>query len=409
MDYEQTLDFLFNSLPMYQRVGVQAFKKDLKNTLALCSALDSPQDKFKSVHVAGTNGKGSSCHAIASVLQAAGYKTGLYTSPHLTSFTERIRINGIEIDKDSVVDFVATNKGAIEAIQPSFFEMTVAMAFDYFAKQKVDIAIVEVGLGGRLDSTNVIMPEVSLITNIGLDHTDMLGETLKEISIEKGGIIKPGVPVVIGTTQLETASIFENIASSLNAPITFADRTGIKPTNYELDLKGAYQKQNIAGVLSTLELLRDKGFRLSSENIKTGLSTIIRSTGFKGRWQTINDYPLTICDTGHNGEAFKWIVKEIALLKKNQVHMVLGFVNDKNVSSLLAMLPKYAILYFCRANVPRAMDLKTLRKLAETYFPKAQFIEDVNDAIRAAQSNAEPDDLIFVGGSTFVVAEIKEL
>lgn len=409
MNYEQTLEFLFNSLPMYQRVGAMAFKKDLTNTLKLCEALGNPQDKFKSVHVAGTNGKGSSSHSIAAVLQSAGYKTGLYTSPHLKSFTERIRINGIEIDKAFVVQFVEDNKAAIETIKPSFFEMTVVMAFDYFAKQEVDIAIIETGLGGRLDSTNIIRPEVCLITNISFDHTDMLGNTLEAIAFEKAGIIKPSIPVVIGSTQSETSDVFIKTAERNQAPITFADQNEIDLSGFNLDLKGAAHLKNIPGILETLGILKDKGFGISEETLIHGLSNVQSLTGLKGRWQTINKSALTICDTGHNEDAFKYIIDQFSSLDFDQLHLVLGFVDDKNVDSLLDMLPKNARVCFCMANVPRAMKFEVLQPIAKAFYPSATYIKDVNEAIRTAQSHADENDFIFVGGSTFVVAEIEDL
>jgi dihydrofolate synthase / folylpolyglutamate synthase len=409
MNYEQTLEFLFKSLPMYQRVGAMAFKKDLTNTLKLCEALGNPQNKFKSVHIAGTNGKGSSSHSIAAVLQSAGYKTGLYTSPHLKSFTERIRINGNEIDRAAVVQFVEDNKVVIERIKPSFFEMTVAMAFDYFAKQKVDIAIIETGLGGRLDSTNVITPELSLITNISLDHTDMLGNTLEAISIEKAGIIKHSTPVVIGTSQKETSDVFLKTAADNESAITFADQCDINTSNINLDLKGEAHLKNIPGIIESLEILKKKGFVFSDEELLHGLANVQELTGLKGRWQTINNSPLTICDTGHNVDAFKYIINQIASLNFNQLKLVLGFVDDKNITDLLKMLPKNAIVCFCVANVPRAMSFDKLKPIAQAFFPDAIYIKDVNSAIRITQENANDDDFVFVGGSTFVVAEIENL
>jgi dihydrofolate synthase/folylpolyglutamate synthase len=409
MNYKQTLEFLFNSLPMYQRVGAMAFKKDLTNTLRLCEALGNPQDKFKSVHVAGTNGKGSSSHSIAAVLQSAGYKTGLYTSPHLKSFTERIKINGIEIHKSAVVQFVAANKVAIESIKPSFFEMTVSMAFDYFAKEGVDIAIIETGLGGRLDSTNIITPEVSLITNISFDHTEMLGNTLEAIAVEKAGIIKPSIPLVIGSTQKETSDVFINTAERNGSAITFADQSEIDISKFNLDLKGEAHLKNIPGIIETLELLKEKGFEFSDEALVHGLSNVQTVTGLKGRWQTINRLPLTICDTGHNTDAFKYIIDQISSINFNQLHLVLGFVDDKNVASLLDMLPKNARVCFCMANVPRAMKFEALEPIAKAFFPQVTYIQDVNEAIRTTQSQANENDFIFVGGSTFVVAEIDNL
>ena len=409
MNYEQTLDFLFSALPMYQRVGNSAFKKDLNNTLALCSALDNPQNKFKSVHVAGTNGKGSCSHSIAAVLQCAGYKVGLYTSPHLKSFTERIRINGQEIDQDAVVNFVKDNKATIEEIKPSFFEMTVAMAFDHFAKHEVDIAVIEVGLGGRLDSTNVINPLVGLITNIGLDHTEMLGDTLEEIAFEKAGIIKPGIPVVIGQTQKETEEVFKKMAQEKSARLCFADQQERFNADYDLDLKGEYQRKNLPGVITCLKILNELAFDIDEEDIKNGLSNVTKLTGLKGRWQILSNEPITICDTGHNKEAFKLIVSQIEGLQYERLHLVLGFVDDKNVSQLLEMLPNDAQVYLCEANVPRAMNLEKLEKITGKFFPEARYIKDVNEARKVAKSNSTSEDLIFIGGSTFVVAELNDL
>ncbi len=409
MNYEQTLEFLYKALPMYQRVGAMAFKKDLSNTLKLCEVLGNPQDKFKSVHVAGTNGKGSSSHSIAAVLQQAGYKTALYTSPHLKSFTERIRINGNEVGPDAIVNFVADHRALIEEIQPSFFEMTVVMAFDNFAREEVDIAVIEVGLGGRLDSTNVITPEVGLITNIGLDHTDMLGETLAEIAIEKAGIIKKDVPIVIGATQNETKDIFSKIAIERETIIEFADQVGYDISRYDLDLKGSYQKKNIPGVLSVLSKLSNLGYNISPDDIKSGLKNVISLTGLKGRWQKLGEAPLVICDTGHNMDAFDLLMRQISDITFETLHMVMGFVNDKNISSLLEMLPSNAHMYFCKANVPRAMDLDSLRAAAKSFFPHATYISDVNQALNTARASAKPNDLIFVGGSTFVVAELDNL
>ena len=406
MNYQEAQDFLFNALPMYQNVGKSAFKKDLSNTLALCNTLNNPQHQFKSVHVAGTNGKGSSSHMLAAILQQSDYKVGLYTSPHLKSFTERIKINGQAIAESGVIAFVESNKGAIEEIKPSFFEMTVAMAFDHFAQAKVDIAVIEVGLGGRLDSTNIITPEVSLITNIGYDHMDMLGDTLPKIAAEKAGIIKSRIPVVIGEKQEETYSVFEEIASAHQAPLHYADHNVPLP---ETDLKGSYQKKNIPGVLKVVDNLRTLGWSIPDDAIISGLQQTIPLTGLKGRWQVLKDDPLTICDTGHNKEGFKYILDQIKSLDKNAVHMILGFVKEKNVSELLASIPQGTHLTFCEASVPRAMPLSDVKLLAESLNIHASYMADVNEAIDAAKEKAKSDELIFIGGSTFVVAEINGL
>lgn len=406
MNYQEAIDFLFSALPMYQRVGNTAFKKDLTNTLDLCEALDNPQHQFKSIHVAGTNGKGSSSHMLAAILQESDYKVGLYTSPHLKSFTERIKINGVAISEDSVVDFVNHNKGHIERIKPSFFEMTVVMAFDYFAKEKVDIAVIEVGLGGRLDSTNVITPEVSLITNIGYDHMEMLGDTLPQIAAEKAGIIKPGIPVVVSEKHSETMPVFEKVALARKSSLIFANEDAALPST---DLKGDYQKKNINGVLKVVDVLRKGNWKITDEAIQSGLSQVTQLTGLKGRWQTLNQRPLTICDTGHNREAFNFILNQIDHAEKANVHMVLGFVQEKNVTDLLEMIPQGAHITFCQSSVPRAMKLEHVQLIAEELGINANYVADVNEAIESVTAQASDDDFIFVGGSTFVVAEIKGL
>lgn len=407
MNYQEALDFLFNALPMYQRVGKSAFKKDLTNTLHLCETLGNPQNRFKSVHVAGTNGKGSSSHMLASIMQEAGYKTGLYTSPHLKSFTERIKVNGNEISESGVVDFVTRNKAVIAEIRPSFFEMTVVMAFDHFAREAVDVAIIEVGLGGRLDSTNVITPEISLITNIGLDHTDMLGDTLEAIAFEKAGIIKPHVPVVIGETHPETADVFTGIAAERKAPLSFADQKN--QDSYTLDLKGNYQQKNLAGVLETVRKLCEAGWHITDSALTKGLSAVISNTGLKGRWQQLSEKPLTICDTGHNKEGLQLLVDQMKTLTYDQLYLVMGFVNDKNVGEVLKLLPAEAHFIFCEASVPRAMKLDELKRHTESMAIEAEYIADVNEALATARNRANENDLIFVGGSTFVVAELNEL
>ncbi|OEK00809.1 dihydrofolate synthase [Roseivirga sp. 4D4] len=406
MNYQETLDFLFQALPMYQRVGKTAFKKDLSNTIALCEHLGNPQEKFKSVHIAGTNGKGSSSHMLAAILQASGLKVGLYTSPHLKNFTERIRINGKEISRDAVVGFVENNKEAITAIKPSFFEMTVAMAFDHFAREKVDIAVIEVGLGGRFDSTNVITPELSLITNIGYDHMDMLGDTLPQIAKEKAGIIKPNVPAVISESDPEVNPVFEAVAKEKGATLYYADgQNEIPPT----DLMGNYQSRNVRGVLKSIEILQSQGWSISKEAVYRGLSQVTALTGLKGRWQILNINPLTICDTGHNKEAFQLIINQLEGLDFSTLYMVLGFVNDKNVDDLIQMIPDNTNLVFCQSSVPRAMPLQTIKEKVESLNIEARYITDVNEAIATATKMANADDLIFVGGSTFVVAEIDNL
>lgn len=411
MNYEQTLDFMFSALPMYQRMGKSAFKKDLSNTIALCKYLGDPQNKFKSIHIAGTNGKGSTSHMVSSMLQSAGYKVGLYTSPHLKDFRERIRVSGTMIAQSTVIDFIEEHKAFIEQLQPSFFEMTVALAFDVFAKEKVDIAVIEVGLGGRLDSTNVISPELSVITNIGYDHMDMLGDTLPKIAMEKAGIIKPNVPVVIGEYQTETAQVFENIADERGAKLLYAkDLVADNDHKLPVELKGNYQKINKLTAIAAIRMLNAQdSWSFDLEQALHGLNEIVEQTGLKGRWQRLNEIPLTICDTGHNKEGFQFIIDQLIEFEYRELWMVLGFVNDKNVSDLLEMLPSEVNLVFTEAQVPRAMKINDLRELVKKKQLRALFVNDVNQAIDTAKSKAAENDLIFVGGSTFVVAEIVDL
>ena len=405
MTYQEALDFMFKALPMYQRVGQAAFKKDLTNTIKLCKALNHPEKKFKSIHVAGTNGKGSTSHMLASVLQACGYKVGLYTSPHLKSFTERIRINGQEVSEGFVVDFIEQNMPSIESIKPSFFEMTVAMAFDYFAQQKVDIAVIEVGLGGRLDSTNIIEPEVSVITNIGMDHMDMLGDTLEKIAFEKAGIIKESVPVIVTEKQKETEPVFVEVAKKRNAPVIFAEDQVYDEIPLS-DLQGTYQAKNVKGVLTCLRVLTELGWEISEDKIRLGLSQVQTNTGLKGRWQQLGSNPLTICDTGHNKEAFQYIVDQISRQLYSQLYMVLGFVKEKDLNPILAMLPENAHLIFCEPQIPRALLIDELKAKTSKLKQSKTYIQDVNEAINFAQQSASPDDMIYIGGSTFVVAEV---
>jgi len=435
MDYQQTLNYLYSQLPMFTRDGASAFKKDLTNTLELCKRLGDPHKKFKSVHIAGTNGKGSTSHMLAAISQTAGYKTGLYTSPHLRDFRERIRINGEMISEEHVIDFVEDHKQDFEDIKPSFFEMTVAMAFDAFAKAKVDIAIIEVGLGGRLDSTNIITPLLSVITNIGWDHMNMLGDTLPLIAGEKAGIIKPGIPVIVGEYQPEVADVFINKAKAENAPISFASEeweilraeagkrkseayseylefeiqkkgSGLKTLDLRLDLPGIYQLKNAKTVLSAVEELRRQGFAISDEQVKSALGSVKRLTGLHGRWETLNHHLLTICDTGHNPEGITEVLKNIESTPHENLHIVMGVVNDKDISKILAMLPKHATYYFCKPDIPRGLDAELLQQKAEGFGLHGEIYVSVKTALKAAQSQADKNDLVFVGGSTFVVAEI---
>lgn len=426
MTYPQTLEYLFSKLPMYQRIGAAAYKADLNNTIAICAALGNPEKKLKCIHVAGTNGKGSSSHMLAAVLQKSGYKTGLYTSPHLVDFRERIKINGKPIPKTEVTQFVESYKDVFEKIEPSFFEWTVGLAFDYFVKQEVDVAVIEVGLGGRLDSTNVIKPIVSLITNISFDHMNLLGDTLPKIGEEKAGIIKTKTPVVISQTQLEVISVFNNKAKELKAPIVFADKqykvnnTSTKNnlleielinrvTNqveqYKLDLTGSYQVKNLIGVLSTISILREKGFMIEEADVKSALEKTSQITGLMGRWQTLSTKPLIIADTGHNEDGILQVIENIKKTEHKLLHFVLGVVNDKDISKILKLLPKQAVYYFCKASIPRALDENELFSQAKKAGLTGKVFSTVPEALKAAKKQAKSGDLIFIGGSTFTVAD----
>lgn len=404
MVYNDTVDWMFSQLPMYQRQGKSAFRKDLSNTLKLAAHLHFPEKNFKSIHVAGTNGKGSTSHMLASILQEAGYKVGLYTSPHLKDFRERIKINGQVVRKQFVMGFVKRNKSFLETNSLSFFEMTVGMAFDYFSKEKVDIAIVEVGLGGRLDSTNIITPEVSVITNIGFDHMQFLGNTLEEIAFEKGGIIKAHVPVVIGETQCETESVFFNLALKNNSNISFADKE-IKEI-YESDLVGSYQEKNIKTVVQTIKILQNKGFKINSNHIEQGLLKVVQNTGLMGRWQVLQEQPKVICDTAHNKEGLSYTIKQLLNETYQTLHIVFGVVNDKDVTGILPLLPKKAIYYFCKPDIPRGLDANELKRICIEFGFNGQAYSSVKEAYMASKKNASTKDCIYIGGSTFVVAEI---
>ncbi|GAA4089100.1 folylpolyglutamate synthase/dihydrofolate synthase family protein [Mucilaginibacter panaciglaebae] len=425
MTYQETIDYLYMQLPMFTRVGASAFKASLDNTIALCHRLDNPQNKFKSIHIAGTNGKGSTSHMLAAILQTAGYKTGLYTSPHLKDFRERVRINGQMIGQQTVIDFVAHHQQDFEQIQPSFFEMTVALAFDYFAKEQVDVAVIETGLGGRLDSTNIITPLLSVITNIGWDHMNILGDTLPQIAGEKAGIIKPHIPVIIGERQIEVAEVFIHKAQEQNAPISFASdlyRITVKGTDndltevelsssnqaltVQLDLTGSYQFKNIKTVLATVNQLRSQGFIITDDHIKTALRQVKTLTGLHGRWETLSTSPLTICDTGHNPDGIREVLENIVKVKYKQLHFVIGMVNDKDGAKVLSMLPKEAIYYFCKPDIPRGLEAETLQAQALEFGLQGNVYSSVKAALAAAQSVAQPEDLVFIGGSTFVVAEV---
>jgi dihydrofolate synthase/folylpolyglutamate synthase len=404
MNYKNTLKWMFLQLPMYQRQGETAFRKDLTNSIALSKHLNFPESSFKSIHVAGTNGKGSTSHMLASVLQEAGYKVGLYTSPHLKDFRERVKINGKRIKKMEVVHFIKNNKSFFEANNLSFFEMTVGLAFECFANHKVDVAVVEVGLGGRLDSTNIITPEVSVITNIGYDHMQFLGDTLPEIAFEKAGIIKNKVPVVIGEYQAETFPVFEKIASEKSTPLFLAANS--KDIVYTSDLKGSYQIHNIKTVLQTIEVLKSKGFVISEKNIKNGLLKVVKNTGLLGRWQVLNDKPKVICDTAHNAEGLRYVLKQLQEETFEQLHIVLGVVNDKDLKSVLPLFPKNATYYFCKPNIPRGLDEVEFQQQCAKFQLVGKAYNSVQSAYETALKHAKKNDLIYVGGSTFVVAEV---
>lgn len=427
MNYADTTNWMFNQLPMYQLVGATAYKANLHNTIELLNILDNPQDKFKTVHVAGTNGKGTTSHTLASIFQEHGYKTGLYTSPHLHDFRERIRINGMMIPEQNVIDFVAEHKEEMEKMQLSFFEMSTGMAFDYFAKEKVDIAIIEVGMGGRLDCTNVIHPELSVITQISMDHMHFLGDTLEKIATEKAGIIKPHTPVVIGETQNEIKHVFTNKAKECKAPIYFADqifdcdKIFIKSLDYqEFDiwknselimeavkypLLGYYQKKNMATIMCAIDLLKKK-FNITDEDITNGLENVVRNTNLMGRWQVLRKSPLVIADTGHNIGGIKEIVIQLNDMTFNKLHFVLGCVNDKDIDGILNLLPHYADYYFCKADIPRGLDANILAEKAFKAGLRGNVYESVQNAYNSALNNASFDDVVFIGGSNFTVAEI---
>jgi dihydrofolate synthase / folylpolyglutamate synthase len=428
MDYAETLHYLYERLPMFQRIGSAAFRADLDNTLALCAFLGNPQHQFPAIHVAGTNGKGSSSHLLAAIFQSAGYRTGLYTSPHLKNFTERIRLDGKEISPANVVDFVARCRPAIEEVSPSFFEVTVAMAFDFFARQAVDIAIVEVGLGGRLDSTNVIQPLVSLITNISYDHQNLLGDTLPQIAFEKAGIIKPGAPVVVSQSQPEVAAVFRAKAAQTGSPLAFATddyQLEWQPDQVHFDvvrqgrpfltgatcaLKGLYQAHNICGVLKTVEVYNQSAQKpIDLAAIGQGLAEVVALTGLKGRWQILGTAPLVVADTGHNEDGIRQVVAQVALTPHQHLHFVYGTVNDKDLGKIFVQLPTGATYYFCRPDIPRGLDADLLCTQAGAYGLHGQVYPSVMAAYQAAKAAAQSADLVLVSGSTFVVAELEDL
>lgn len=402
MTYKDTLDWMFAQLPMYQNKGKAAFNAKMDGIVSFCRHLENPERKFKSIHVAGTNGKGSSSHMLASILYEAGYKVGLYTSPHLKDFRERIRVNGKKIEEEAVVDFIAINKSFLEERRMSFFEMTVGMAFSYFESQHVDIAIIEVGLGGRLDSTNIITPEVSLITNIGFDHMDMLGDTLPKIAYEKAGIIKEGVPVVISEYNMETAPVFKETANKLNTKIIFAE--DLELPSYTLGLLGAYQKKNSKGVLAVLRELKD--FTISEAHVRKGVERVVPNTGLMGRWQQLGSNPTIICDTAHNKEGLAVVLEQLKEQSFSKLHFVLGFVKEKDVENIVPLFPKNAVYHFCKPQIARGMDEKIVAEIFSNQGFEGAYYASVNEAFIAAKNRADIDDFIYVGGSNFVVAEV---
>lgn len=428
MTYQETIDYLFTRLPMFSRIGAAAIKKDLHNTIALCDALDNPHTEFKSIHIAGTNGKGSVSHMLAAILQTAGYKTGLYTSPHLHDFRERIKVNGEMISEQYVIDFTERVQPLIDEIEPSFFEITVAMAFEYFKDQNVDIAVIEVGLGGRLDSTNIITPELSVITNIGWDHMNLLGDSLEKIAYEKAGIIKQQIPVVVGETLPETKPAFKQKANEQHAPLHFAydefQVTGKKTIDhklvvdveekktknefqYALDLPGVYQTKNILTVLSSVRQLQEQGWNISEEQVQRALATSKQINGLHGRWEVIHEYPTVVMDVGHNEDGVKQIVAQLKESSYNKLHIIIGMVKDKEIEKVLALLPTDASYYFTKAHIPRALPEHDLQTKASAFDLQGENFENVNSAISTALQHAAKDDLILVCGSVFLVGEVN--
>lgn len=430
MDYLQTVEYLFRRLPMFSRIGAAAYKADLSNTIELCKALGNPQQKFKTVHIAGTNGKGSVSHMLAAILQTAGYKTGLYTSPHLKDFRERIKINGIMVTEEFVIEFTNKIKPQIEKLEPSFFEITVAMAFDFFAQEKIEIAIIETGMGGRLDSTNIITPEVSVITNIGFDHMQFLGDTLEKIAFEKAGIIKSGVPVVVGELLPETKLVFEKVATEKKASIIFASQkrmiTDFRWENnelisevsessltdhkkYHLDLTGIYQNKNLLTVLESCFQLQKKGWKIAEHDIINGLRLTKKITGLHGRWDMIHKLPTIILDVAHNTDGIKQLINQIELTEHKNLHLIIGMVKDKEVDKILELLPPYAIYYFTKSQIPRAIHENELKKSGTLHGLRGNSFPDVNTALQSALAQSHQDDLIIISGSIFLIGEVNTL
>ncbi len=432
MNYQETLAYLYQKLPVFHRIGAAALKPGLDNITALCEALGNPHRQLKCIHVGGTNGKGSTSHLLSAVLQSAGYNVGLHTSPHLKSYTERFKINGRPCDERTVSEFVTAHRALIEQIQPSFFEISVALAFDYFARQQVDIAIIEVGLGGRLDSTNIITPLLSVITNISLDHTELLGDTLEKIAVEKAGIIKPGIPVVVSEWQPETAAVFQKNAAAMSAEISFASlhytieskklalgKRWVRVTSenkdrmhcddLEMDLAGHYQLKNLPGVFESIRVLQGLGYTIEAQAVRTGLAQCTQLTSFKGRWQVLGENPIVVADVAHNEGGLRETLQQIQSYPYDALHLVLGFVKDKDVAGILPLFPVHAHFYFCSFDSPRALSPETLVYIANNLNIKGMLYREVNEALAAARQNAASGDLIYVGGSTFVVAELSEI
>jgi dihydrofolate synthase/folylpolyglutamate synthase len=428
MNYEQTLDYLFSRLPMFSRIGAAAYKADLTNTITLCNAIGNPQHQFKSIHIAGTNGKGSTSHMLAAILQTAGYKTGLYTSPHLKDFRERIKINGQLVSEEFVIDFTEKITPLAEEIQPSFFEITVAMAFSYFAQQQIDIAVIETGLGGRLDSTNIITPQLSIITNIGLDHMNLLGDSLEKIAIEKAGIIKPSVPVVVGEILPQTLPVFQQAAEKNNVQLLIASQirqatdwhwqhrelvvevASAHHTDhkiYELDLPGIYQTKNLLTVLEACSQLQQIGWNITDEHIHAGVKHAGKITGLHGRWEIIHHSPLIVMDVAHNTDGVKQLVQQIELTEHNDLHIIIGMVKDKAVEEVLELLPKTAHYYFTKAQIPRALPEDELQEKARRQQLNGDVYTDVNAAVSSAMQQAHKEDLIIICGSVFLVGEVN--
>lgn len=423
MNYQETIDYLFNVTPLFQNIGKDAYKEGLDNTIILDNHFNNPHKKFRTIHIAGTNGKGSCSHTIAAILQSAGYKTGLYTSPHLIDFSERIKVNGEPIEKEFVIDFVKQNKDFFEPLHPSFFELTTAMAFLYFAEKKVDVAVIEVGLGGRLDCTNIITPDLSIITNISFDHTQFLGNTLKDIAKEKAGIIKEKKPVIIGEYTPETKTVFEDKAKSTNSDIIFAEDNklinGYKQTENGLllyksdkikdlygELNGLYQVKNTNTILNAVYQLIGLGYNIDETNIKNGFKNVCHLTGLMGRWQKLEENPTIICDTGHNIGGMKYIVEQLSRMKYDKLHIIIGMVNDKDINGVISLLPKNAKYYFTQASVKRALPAEQVKEIANNHGLKGEAYSSVEKALTIAKNNAKENDLIFIGGSTFIVADL---